>query len=45
MNGKEKDYISVGNASLITGLDPQTIRKMVDTKKISGYKTIWTKKN
>jgi excisionase family DNA binding protein len=39
MNGKEKDYISVGNASLITGLDSQTIRKMVDTKKISGYKT------
>jgi excisionase family DNA binding protein len=36
---KEKDYISVGDASLITGLDPQTIRKMVDTKKISGYKT------
>lgn len=38
MNEK-KEYISVGNASLITGLDSQTIRKMVDTKKISGYKT------
>jgi excisionase family DNA binding protein len=39
MNGKEKDYISVGNASILTGLDAQTIRKMVDSKKISGYKT------
>lgn len=36
---KEKNYISVGDASVITGLDSQTIRKMVDTKKISGYKT------
>ena len=39
MNGKEKEYISVGNASILSGLDPQTIRKMVDTEKISGYKT------
>lgn len=40
MDGKkEKNYISVGNASFITGLDSQTIRKMVDTKKISGYRT------
>jgi putative resolvase len=39
MNEKEKDYISVGNASSISGLSVQTIRKMVDTQKISGYKT------
>jgi predicted site-specific integrase-resolvase len=39
MDGKEKDYISVGNASVLSGLDSQTIRKLVDTKKISGYKT------
>lgn len=39
MKDEEKKYISVGNASRITGLDPQTIRKMVDTKKIAGYKT------
>ena len=39
INEKEKKFISVGNASIITGLDPQTIRKMFDNKTISGYKT------
>ena len=39
-NGKgEKRFISVGKASNITGLDPQTIRKFFDSKKIAGYKT------
>jgi len=35
----EKQYISVQSASLLTGLDKQTIRKFFDTEKISGYKT------
>jgi predicted site-specific integrase-resolvase len=35
----EKAFISVGNASIITGLDKQTIRKMVDASQIAGYKT------
>lgn len=39
-NGKnEKAFVSVGDASIITGLDKQTIRKLVDTAQITGYKT------
>jgi predicted site-specific integrase-resolvase len=36
---EEKRFISVGKASNLTGLDPQTIRKFFDSEKISGYKT------
>lgn len=36
---KEKAFVSVGNASMLTGLDRQTIRKMVDASQIVGYKT------
>lgn len=36
---KEKEFISVGEASIFASLDPQTIRKLFDTEKISGYKT------
>ena len=36
---KEKAFVSVGDASILTGLDKQTIRKMVDTSQIAGYKT------
>jgi predicted site-specific integrase-resolvase len=32
MNGKEKDYISVGNASILTGLDAQTIKKITTSE-------------
>jgi predicted site-specific integrase-resolvase len=39
LDDKEKQFISVGNASIISGLDPQTIRKMFDNKTIAGYKT------
>lgn len=35
----EKEFISVGEASIFASLDPQTIRKLFDTEKISGYKT------
>ena len=36
---KEKEFVSVGDASLITGLSKQTIRTMVDSSQIIGYKT------
>ena len=36
---KEKEFVSVGDASLITGLIKQTIRTMVDSSQIIGYKT------
>jgi putative resolvase len=36
---KEKDYISIGEASKQTGLGIQAIRNMVDKEKIRGYKT------
>ena len=39
LNEKEKKFISVGDASLLSGLDPQTVRKMFDNKTIPGYKT------
>lgn len=38
-NDKEKDFISVGEASIVSGLDPQTIRKFFDSQEIPGYKT------
>ena len=36
---EEKKFIRVQEASLLTGLDSQTIRKMVDEGKIQSYKT------
>jgi predicted site-specific integrase-resolvase len=36
---KEKRFVSVGDASNIASLDPQTIRKLFDNEKIAGYKT------
>jgi predicted site-specific integrase-resolvase len=38
-NEKEKRYVTVGEASRLTGLDPQTIRKMADKASILCYKT------
>lgn len=38
MNGKEK-FISIGKASIITGLCPQTLRSLADQSKIACYKT------
>jgi predicted site-specific integrase-resolvase len=38
-NEKEKRHVSVGEASKLTGLDPQTIRKMADKASIVCYKT------
>lgn len=40
MNDKEKTpFITIQQASLFSGLDKQTIRKMVDLSQIDGYKT------
>lgn len=39
MNGKEKTFISVGEAARLAGLDPQTIRKMADNSSIICYRT------
>jgi predicted site-specific integrase-resolvase len=36
---KIKKFISIGEASDISGLDPQTIRKFIDAKEITGFKT------
>lgn len=36
---KQKLFVSVGEASRLTGLEAQTIRKMADQNVISGYKT------
>lgn len=37
---KEKErYITIGRAANMLGLDPQTVRKMVDSQKIAGFKT------
>ena len=36
---EEKQFVSVKYASILTGLDKQTIRKFFDNKKINGYKT------
>ena len=38
-NGKKEEarYISTGHAAVLTGLDGQTIRKMVDNKEIPSY--------
>jgi predicted site-specific integrase-resolvase len=39
-NGKkEKEFITIGNASMLSGLDIQTIRKMADTSQIESYRT------
>lgn len=39
MNVKEKEFVSIREAALITGLDPQTLRKLGDLQKIKCYKT------
>jgi excisionase family DNA binding protein len=36
---KEKTFLTINEASLYSGLDKQTIRKMVDQSQIDGYKT------
>jgi excisionase family DNA binding protein len=36
---KEKIFLTINEASLYSGLDKQTIRKMVDQSQIDGYKT------
>ena len=36
---KETDFVSVGVASRLSGLDKQTIRKLVDQSQVDGYKT------
>lgn len=36
---KEKIFITIGQASTLSGLDVQTLRKMVDASQIHGYKT------
>jgi hypothetical protein len=40
MNDVEKQFISVGDASAFSGLNKQTIRKMVDKKEIAGFTTL-----
>jgi predicted site-specific integrase-resolvase len=37
--GVEKDFISIKEASILTGIQPQTLRKMGDQKKIQCYRT------
>lgn len=39
MNEKKEGFLSIGNASKVSGLGTQTIRKLFDEKKIDGYKT------
>jgi excisionase family DNA binding protein len=36
---KEKEFVTVGEASALTGLGPQTIRKMVDKQTLLSYRT------
>jgi predicted site-specific integrase-resolvase len=36
---KEAQFITVGNAAIISGLNIQTIRKLADSAQIDGYKT------
>jgi predicted site-specific integrase-resolvase len=38
-NGKQKDFVTVGEASRIAGLDSQTIRKLADNSSIVCYRT------
>jgi predicted site-specific integrase-resolvase len=40
MDGTNKNFVSIKEASTITGISPQTLRKLGDTKKIQCYKTI-----
>ncbi len=41
MNGKQKtnDFVTVGKAAQLTGLDAQTVRKLADKSSISCYRT------
>ena len=39
MSNEEKKFITIREASIFTGLDKQTVRKMYDLSQISGYKT------
>ena len=38
-NETQKKFITIQEASRFSGLDKQTIRKMVDLSQIDGYKT------
>ena len=38
-NEIKENFVTIANASLLTGLSPQTLRKMADEKKISCFKT------
>jgi predicted site-specific integrase-resolvase len=38
-NEKEENFVSIGKASILTGLSKQTLRKMADDKTISSYLT------
>jgi exonuclease I len=38
-NYKSADYVSISEANIITGIHPQTLRKLGDQQKIKCYKT------
>jgi len=38
-NAKEKKFINIGEASRLSGIGSQTLRKLIDDKKITSYKT------
>ena len=38
--GYEKEFISIKEASILTGIQPQTLRKLGDSQKIKCYKTL-----
>jgi excisionase family DNA binding protein len=40
MDGTNKNFVSIKEASSITGISPQTLRKLGDSQKIKCYKTI-----
>ena len=37
---KTADYVSISEANIITGIHPQTLRKLADQQKIKCYRTI-----
>lgn len=39
MNGEKEIFVSIGKASILTGICQQTLRKLADTQSISCYKT------
>jgi len=40
MKNEEKDFINIGEASKLTGIGKQTLRRMVERKEISCYQTL-----